>query len=179
MLQTVDVSYNSLSGLVPSSLLGISEPGTAATAKPFPSLTNVKIFQQWGSRMCAHVRGSDAIPAVPPRLDLGNTSSQVASDILKYMKTQSGPSSSPDSQACDSAATADALLRAAGSQLAEHSRDWLGVGVDTMLAAIPFVIFPRDQDPVSRAKEVFIGLCDLPEMLSLACAPPSDMRHAV
>ena len=174
MLQTLDVSHNSLSGLVPNALLGISASGTTPAARPFPSLTYAKIFQQWGSRMCAHVRSSDDIPTVPPRLDLGNESSQVTSDVLKYMKSQPGPISSTESQACDSAASADAMLRAVSSQLAEHSRDWLRAGAGQMPATTPFVVLPRDQDDIIRPKEVFIGLCDLPEMVSLACVPDNN-----
>lgn len=173
--QNIDVSYNSLSGLIPDALLGIPDADTADAQLPFHYLQSVKIFQQWGSRMCAHVHSNANIPAVPPRLDLGNASSPIASDILKYMKGQAAPVSSTDSQACDRSGAADALLRAAGSQLSENV-EWLGGGVSTMLTATPFFMFPWDQDQGQTPQEVFIGLCDLPEMLSLAYAPPPPSK---
>lgn len=169
LLQFLDVSYNSLSGWVPNSLLGISEPGPPPDSAPFPDLSTIHIFHQWGSRVCAHVRSSDDFRAVPPKLDLGDESSSSSSDILKYMKSKTVPFVAPDS-ACDSSSAADALMRAASTQLSANS-EWLGSTGTTMLTSTPFVLFPFEQDQGERSQEVFIGLCDLPEMLSLACVP--------
>jgi hypothetical protein len=133
---------------------------------PFPLLTSVKIFQQWGTRLCAHIRTTDNISAVPPKLELGDASSRIASDILKYMQSESAPVN-PQSSSCDSGRTADTLLIEAGRQLAENP-EWLTADADVVLSATPYLLFPWDEAQGEKPQEIFIGLCDLPEMLSLA-----------
>jgi hypothetical protein len=150
--------------------MSIYESGAAPSPAPFPLLSSIKIFQQWGTRMCAHIRTTDNIPTVPLTLDLGDTSSPTTSDILEFMKSQAVPVSNAKVGACNNGSTADALLLAAGSQFAENA-EWLGADADTVLTATPYFLFPWDKGQGVLPQEVFIGLCDLPEMLSLAYAP--------
>lgn len=168
-LQSMDLSYNSLSGWVPSSLMGISEPGELDAPELFPDLDTIRVFQQWGSGMCAHVSSSADIPAVPRSLDLGDTSTPSSADILRYMKSQPPPALVASSDACDAKRVSDELLRAAAKQFAAKA-EWLLADSDILLTSTPFVMFPSDKDG-QAPQEVFIGLCDLPEMLSLAYVP--------
>jgi hypothetical protein len=165
MLQELDLRNNSLSGRLPDAVMGIMAAGSSSSERPLPLLSILNVFQQWGSRLCAHIRSDSIILIDHPRLDVGNPRSDSQVDILDYVwEPQNLDASSPS---CDDGDASQQMLQDVHTQLIS-SPEWATGGPDTILSNPPVVVHQHTSAMQPRA-EVFIGRCDLPEMLALAC----------
>lgn len=142
-MQRLDLSYNSLSGRVPENLL-VKKTNVAL------SLGDVDIFRQWGAHLCAHLT-SDQL------LRKRHWVSSLLDDVRVFSADQ----------------------QSGLSMNSESHRDCSALWLNVTASAIDYVVpdsFPREPPTFSwpsevHRNEVFMGLCDLPEMLGLMCEP--------
>jgi hypothetical protein len=137
-------------------------------------LRRIRIFRQRGSRLCAHLSSADRIPSTQVDLpDLGADSDQVLRTLHDAGVNEATGSF------CPSVNNSGALSREFRSFLSNASDVWLRTSPRSIMKDTPHFKFPAAlfQDvaestglPVQQPAELFIGLCDLPEMMILRCA---------
>lgn len=150
-MQTLDLSQNSLSGRVPANML-------VNTLEVFPHLHEMDIFRQRGSRLCAHLTGNELSQA--RSLD----GSLLPAHRVFPADQKSGMHMNSESSACECSRLWLNITSAAA--------DYVNVGPDMFLKGPPIFSWPSEVNHT----EVFVGLCDLPEMLGLMCEPVHASR---
>lgn len=153
-VQNLDLSQNSLSGRAPAYLLKRTSTGT-----PFEMLARVNLFRQWGSQLCAHLSTADLCEL--RRLE-DFPGDHLTRDLTFNCGSAEGSNdvfSNPGPSACHDLSV---------SEIAESAASFAHVGPKTLLETPPtFSWLPQG------SSELFIGLCDLPEMLKFKC----DLIH--
>lgn len=160
-MQNLDLSFNSLHGRVPDTLLGLS------TAKNFAALKDVQLFRQRGQRLCAHVT------RVPPgNEDFAIDGFHLHRSLSALQRRRAALSAQP----CASA-DVDSLAKAFAAVEASASAEWVAAGTTRApggVALFPFppTVFEPNATAAPSFAEAFLGVCDLPEMMALQCASP-------
>lgn len=142
IMQTLDLSFNSLSGTVPMYML----VKNTTSGAPFQRLREVRIFVQWGSRLCAH---------------LAAQSHSWLHELDDFPGEFDG---FPDFRGQCINGKADLNH----SEVAKHAAAHAHVGPGTLLMPPPVFKWPAAAD--GAPCEMFIGVCDLPEMVSFKYA---------
>eukprot|EP00892_Ulva_mutabilis_P007268 jgi/Ulvmu1/4913/UM201_0005.1 len=158
-LLSLDLSYNSLSGKVPEYLWR----SLLMRDAPFPMLSSLKLFKQRGSQLCAHLSAAH-LSETRTLEDWPNglTHAFAAEEVLQE-ESSDQPFSTIGSAGCP-----DGLPGMSQSAVAQSAADYVHVGPGTLLPDPPVFMWPEQAS--SGRNEVFIGLCDLPEMLAFKYA---------
>lgn len=148
-VQALDLSQNSLSGRVPLAML----VERSQDEEPFPALRDVQIFRQWGSNLCAHVPG-------PQLSEIRNLP-----EIAKATRTGSSPENLADLSVISYTSDCSGGPGLRWSQVVSDAANYAHDGPPDLLDEPPVFSWP----PRARRKQIFVGLCDLPEMLAFMC----------